>query len=460
MVNLTTLFTRLGKLAFIFDTIDTFRAVTVPPLVLELESEYVGNLDMIPNSQSALNISFQNSPNSVLGTIRSYAINTVIKMVNDDSPQSNSGLRTALVELIRQMEAGSYYVDYNSVSFTATANGLNYGDGIINICSTPNTLDDAPLLENGKLVQWAFNESCKITCTNDSQTGGIAAGNERFQYVGDQSAKNTVDPEWPNGSGTSQTIISIDANTDYGGGSNLLVNGGFETWTVANTPDSWTIVAGTAGTGILEEDANPYTGDSSLKVIGGTGTVTLAQVFDGTTNPLLQPLTTYSVSFALRKDVDYASGTITCTLTDDSNSLTGTFDYFGNPNALSISYHTDLAATNHWYTFTTTFRTPAVLPDGLRLVIDASSLGSTHNLYIDHVSFGRATQLYAMGPYVAIHSGPTKWIRGDNFAWDSTNDFASDWQTVFEIFYGMSDAGLQLPIYGDSGGFISDSLIA
>jgi len=432
--------------------VNVFRGTNAPAYMSNIEMQYFANLGLIGNPYAAL-FGYQNSSSSLLSTLQQWANNTVINQVNADVLLPNNQINTALQELINQMVNAGATVSRNTVSLLGTSQAT-YGDGEINLAYLPGTT--TPALPNGERVQNCYQELANITCIADSQTGGTQAGNEVFLYAGDQAQNNKLWFDWPKGSGISTQLRAIDATVDYPSGinNNMLVNSDFETFTVANVPDNWTILAGTAGTSIKSSSTH-YTGSSSLNFVTTT-TSRIYQEFDNSlyTTATLNPGTGYAVAVWLKVDVIPANGILTIQLTDDTNTLLQ--DELGNGDIYQLSINTIPDNTN-WHPYVMTFRTPAVLPT-IRLQVACQSLSVGTNLYVDHLSFGPLTQLYAMGPSLAIHSGASNFYLDDYFAYAGINNYNAGFQQLFEKFFNMSIYGLQLP--NSASPTISDSLIA
>lgn len=447
------LFTRLGRLGGMLNGANVFRGTTAPAYMSNIQAQYLNNWDYIPNSPQAL-FGYQNSSSSLLSTLQQWANNTVINQVNADVLLPNTQINTALQELINQMATAGQSVSRNTVALTASSQ-TTYGDGVINLAYLPSTT--TPVLPNGARLQNCYQELAQVSCIADSQTGGTQAGNEVFLYAGDQAQNNKLWFDWPKGSGISTQLRAIDATVDYPSGinNNMLVNSDFETFTVANVPDNWTVLAGTPGTSILSS-ATHYTGTKSLNFVTTT-TSSVYQEFNNSTQTTatLQPATGYACAVWLKVDVIPANGIFTIQLTDGSNTLLQ--DAAGNGDIFQTTVNTIPDNTN-WHPYVCTFRTPDVLPDEVRLQVSIQALSAGTNLYVDHLSFGPLTQLYAMGPSIAIHSGADNFYLGDYFDYTATNNYAAGFQQLFEKFFNMSYYGLQLPNSGSPT--ISDSLIA
>lgn len=447
------LFTRIGRLGGMLNSVNTFRGTTAVTSMSNIEAQYLSNWDYLSNPPATL-LGFQNSCSGLLSSLQQWGNTTVIAQVNADVKQPNLLINTALQELITQMAGAGASVSRNTITLSNTSQAT-YGDGVMNLQYLPSTT--TPCLPNGGLLQNCFAELAQVTCTQDSQTGGTDAGNEVFVYAGDYQQPNKLWFNWPLGSGVSATMRAIDGSADYPSGinNNLLVNSDFETFTVANVPDNWVVLSGTPGTSILSSNTH-YTGAKSLNIVTTTNS-RLYQIFNDSsgTTAQLQPLTGYALAVWLKVDAIPANGIVTIQFTDGSNTLLQ--DETGNGDIFQFTVSTIPDNTN-WHPYVMTFRTPAVLPDEIRLQIGCSSLSVGSNLYIDHLSCGPLTQLYPMGPSMAIHSGASNFYLNDYFDYTATNNYNAGFQQLFEKFFNMASYGLQLP--NAASPTISDSLIA
>lgn len=246
-------FTRLGKLIFSQQTINTARLTTIPDEIEDyadqLESttiEIKATADGIGNASTQL----ASAMAPVIAQHRTWAQSLIIQMVEDDNPQDQKTLTASLKELIRQMDSSSDTVDANVVSATPTADGSNNGDGVM-VTSAKRA--------DGLTNEMMFAEDIIAECTSDA-----SEGQETFQFRGEQAVADKLSEQWPAGSGVNQSSTAVDA----GGGNNLLSNGGFETEDdVDNFPDSWILQTGQIGTTIALTDPEVQT-----VVISGTPT--------------------------------------------------------------------------------------------------------------------------------------------------------------------------------------------
>lgn len=378
---------------------------------------------------------------SFLGTMRLLARNTLIQMANDDVLLTSPQLPLAMTTLIAQMTVSADSVTKPTISITATAGGSNNGDGVC-IASV--------LGGNGKQRDYIFAENIDLLCTADSQSGA-ALGSESFSAAGDAAQFDTLNWDWPTGSGTNTGLGAIDANSTA---QNLLTNGDFEKFTVANTPDSWIIDPASAGAGtdIFKETVIVYSKLACLRFTG-TGAVPLTGIYQ--TQTALKPDTVYAVNVWLRKSAGLIAGVLELDL---HNGTTVINDDQAVANALSVAFNATGLSSASWKAFNAFFRTPKIMPATVRFRVKVTTaLTNSESFLIDRLSFMPATELYIGGPFASIFSGATKFIIGDTFTLAVSNAYDSRWQLLVEKLFGMRSLGQQLPSSGAPT--IADSLI-
>lgn len=441
------LFTRLGKVGNIINVVNTFRGTTIVADVDELEDQYNNDRDLSQTVQPGLT-GHQSGMSAMLSIVQSVGRQTVIDMVSDDNPQEDRGLSTALTELKTQMESSGDDIDYNITSASSVAGGSNNGDGVV-VLSTKNG--------DGLVKQHVVAEDILITCTADSQSGGATAGNESFSVNGQVNTVDRLHWNYPQGSSASTTITGILASGDNATG-NKLTNSDFETFTVTNTPDNWTIDVGSAGTEILEEATTIFEGSKALEIVGDGSTLTgISQIFDDSTNGTagtLSPNTLYSICLWMKVDVVPGAGVLTVDLYDGSSIIN---DDAGTANSFTVTLS---SVTTSYVAYTGVFITPRLLPSTIRLRVRLSTALSTgSSLFIDHVSMGTMTELYAGGPSANVHTGTTIFLVDDFFTITAANDNASDWATMLQRLFDMRTLGIQLPYDTGAAETIADSLL-
>lgn len=393
------------------------------------------------------------SAQSAIGqTIRSVAQAMLCKQVNATTPlASNTSISLAITELIRLMVEDTKTVATCTTTATATADAGIIGTGGA-VASVLNT--------DGSSRQNIFVETGELICTASSKLGTATAGSEPFSWSGDYAVSNSLAYNWPGYSGSSSGLFTVD--DELSNGLNLLTNSSFETFTVADTPDNWTLQTGAAGTAFLEETTDVLrTGYSGLEIVGNGSTVpALYQSFNSSTgsSSVLRPNTLYGLSLWLKRGVTTGTVNLRVDLADSSDTVLT--DDAGIGNRLTIAAG---SLTTSFVQYKTTFVTPAVMPDEYKLRISfASAPANTSNTYIDALALAPMTELYAQGPSISLFRGPADFELNDKFAVVMTNDRASStyggtWQTAFDRFFDMKAMGLQLPYSGSPN--IADTLI-
>ena len=426
-INITTLFTNLGKVFYTHEVSETHvDAIPTQFAAVETAYEASGDLDLITGLPNLQNTYIGNSE-TLAQSLADIASNTIITVVNADNPQPNTEFLTAYDELVRQMNANvpADTVEKNVVGGSITA-GTNTGTGIFNY-----SLKDKYGVTNENI----FPENVVIACTSDAQTGGQTIGNEAFTAAGEFEISNILSANWPTkGSASSVAINAISATGDNAYG-NLLTNSYFLSATT-----NWTL-----STAVINNSVTPYYGINTLH---STGNGTAIQVFDDSTNGTagaLYPNTQYSLSYWTK-----GVGTVTISIDNGTSTIN---DSAGTANSFAQAVNS--AAT--WVNYKTTFRTPAILPAITRLKIAFTLV--TGDIAVDFISLGAMTEVYTNGPSLAIHSGASQFYLGDSAILATTNTYAGEFQTYFNRFFGLREQNRQLPSAASGAETIADTLI-
>ncbi len=447
-IALTTTFTALGHLYYPLKRLHAFvggnLATDVTAAVTGLG---VANADIGGPLATGLP-SLQLGPASQLGSqTRNAARAYLCRIVNADVPLADvNNLNLALRELIRQMLAQSYKV--SACTVTASASSVS---GIVGTGAVVATVLNPYGLQQDNL----FAETGILTCTGDAQNGTATANSEPFQYRGDQAPVSDLGYDWPGYSGANSGLTTISSASNQ---PNFLTNSNFETFTVSNTPDSWTIGAGGAGVSIFSEASIVYAGSKALKFLG-TGSV---RPIIRQTLTTLKPNRVYAVNFWIR-----SSGTLTTAanfkvrLVDGSNTVV--VDDQGNANGVTIDLTT---LTTGYVAHGGVLITPKTLPAVLKVQIEASNgvdLVNAEAIYLDQMAMAEATYLYSGGPGLGIFAGSVPFMTRDAFDVTMANNQNSaangaTWQRVFDRWFGMRAQQLLLPTAGST--LLNDSLIA
>lgn len=430
------IFTRLGKVFGMGVDIRTHQA-DLETEVDDILDEYGDDREMCNALQQGLT-GFIASSGSPIGILKQVAARTVIDMVAADNPQPDKSLRTALIELIRQMAANSESVDGTTVSGSTAAGAGNTGTGTV-----LHSFVDG---EGNALVN-VRAEDIRLVCTADAQVSGTA-GQETFSVKGEATVPNT-DKDWPDGSGINGTLAVASPSIDAGSGvnQNHLTNSDFEDFT-ANAPDSWTIDVGSAGT-TVDDTTTAYRGSKALQFIGnGSQLTAISQDVSG-----ILPQARYLLVFRVRDDgTGPAAGVLRVSLRSGAGAEVGS-------SAISV----DLTAVGSTYAIQSkSFSTPLVLPTGLQVVVElTTALTNTRAVFIDDLALVRMQQFGGPGgPYLTIVPGGTAFVRDDEFTVAVTNNNEGGFVREFDRFFDMYRLGLFLP--QDTGGTetIDDALIS
>lgn len=363
-----------------------------------------------------------------MSRLQAYAQATVIAMVDADTTLPAPTLANALAELIRQMKGSTDSVNASAPAVTAATDAGNTGDAI-----SGATVKDV----YGKNAEHVSPETLVALATSDSGLGATLSA-EPWTVKGEAIETDRLAYTWPVGSGASKALTAVDAKDDT---VNYLANGAFNTFTVANTPDDWTVQAGTPGTDILDGTTGAYQGSHCLKFTG-QGSPVLSQIWQAVD---LEPNTVYALCYRIKDSgAGLLAGVVSFDLYNGSSVVT---DDAGTSNSTTKAFGT---TTGSYVGYVAFFITPKVLPSTLRLRIHVSTaLTSGESMFIDHVALVPATQLYTGGPFAAIFSGATATVKNDRFTFAVTNT-QGVFQEWFDRWFDMKKLGLQLP--SDAGG--------
>lgn len=416
-----------------------------------------GHLKYLGNYYSSLAI-YQNaltgaSKNFLENLARSF----LTSIVNENVPLINVSYQSALAALVVQMRTDSQTVKTCTVTSTVTAGGSNIGNAQLVV-----GLKDQVL---GVNREYLLPETITATVTKDANSGATA-GQEPITLASPALFQNRYDPFWPGvGSATNKTLNIVNPMLSGGSGGNLLTNSSFETYAVANTPDSFSILVGSAGTSINKSVSVLHASYStaSLQFVGdGAELTSIAQVLTG----LLSPSTTYAINGFLRGGDTLAAGVLAMDLVDGSNTVIN--DNAGNANTISRTLATSPAINaSTWVAVNGFFRTPAALPAAVKLRLRLSTaLANTKQLFFDDFALTPATELYKGGSYAAAFRGATNVAVNDTWSVAVTNTASGFYgaqtvglmQTTFNVLFDMRWLGLQLPSSGSPS--LADSLVA
>ena len=438
------LFTRLGRIGKLIYTANASQA-GYPAALDDLFDEFDGDDRLLTPEALAAAVALPVTPVSGFGAFINLAVYVLLRMVQDDNPAAGGSISSAIGEVIRQMKASSDTVKRSTLGATATALTGNEGDGVIVVTTVRG---------DGLPQENMIAETARVACITDSYSFVADEGAEQFGFYGSVDLNQTrLDYDWPRASGVAVGFTAVSPDRVASNGT-LMSNGGFEDFTVANTPDEWTIVVGTAGTDIHQDTSNEYRGSSCLKLTGGSTNHQLKQ------SVTLVPLVSYAFAIWVKRSTSAAAGQVRIELVDASGSVTT--DEAGTSNTVSI----DITSTDYdaWKAVTGVFRTPRAIPTtGLFMQIRTNTdISGGVNVFFDNFSLTPVAVPYAGGPGIAVFPGATPFAVGDGWSVALTNNaggatYGATFQRLFDRLFGMREMGYVLP--SDASPTLADSLI-
>lgn len=451
-ISIPLLFEKIGRIGHLLYASNTYGSA-VPTTLTELFGFYDTGVELQqPYVAAALTQSKQQpyAAETGLNVYQQMAAGTILRTIQLDSPAFAGSLPAALQDVITQMNAASATVKRSTCTAGATATSGNNGNGAVAL---------TVIRGDGIGQELCIAETANLVCTADSFTGGAVPGQESFAFVG--AAGNPADVlgwDWPQGSAANAGFTSINGNLGPSATRNLLTNGGFSTWTVANVPDGWVEEMGTAGTQFKQSTTTVYAGGSSLQIVGDSSTLSrITQTF-GAVIP--RTLTAYAINLWVLVDVVPAAGVLTIDMTDGLGNVLNDNNSVANTKAQSLTGLT--AAT--WTNVQAIFRVPKAIPTtGIKVRLRLSTALSTGtNLFVDNMAFGFMFPPYSGAPGVAVFGGATPFALNDSYAVAVTNDrggasFCATFQSLWQRLFNLTSYGYQLP--SSASPSISDTLI-
>ena len=440
------LFNRLGRLFGTMAAACGWQKTTLPTEITGVNGQYAANPGYVPTLQASLTAA-QNANAQIKNDMQTVAVNTLVGMVNADTPLPTLTTPVAMQKLIADMLAAPASVKANTVTASVAAAGANLGNSVCVV--------DITRPSDGRKLEDVYAENVLITCVADSQpgTGGTTVGSELWQAQG-QAAAGRLDFNWPTGSGGTTRIPASNAS-DYAGTANLLTNGDFENF-VVNVPTGWNIINGIAGTQVMST-ATAYRGALALDLVGASSVRTrISQTLRDTANAVvgnIRPQTKYCIGVWVRVSTVPAAGTLRIALRDGTGD--GAAVISGQSVTITLS-----GATTSYVFYSAVLNVPAILPDFIALVIEETvAIDDAKSIYIDDLVLAPMVQ-HQNGPYFAVFPGATKAIKGDVFNATIGNAYNGLLQTWFHRTFSMDSMGMLLPSDYLGAETIPDSLIS
>ena len=449
------LFTRLGTLIKFMDVVRTHQN-NLKTQLANVQAEYSSaDAYMIERLSGSIEARIAEA-GGILLDVQEAATRTMVEMCFNSAtdagstiPMKSRSTYDALVWLIRAMRQDSETIERQAVNKGALAVGAsNSGNGtFVYQFATP-----AILLDGNAEWENTRQEIVQVRCIADAQDGALAKGSEVFSVEG-QPAYPPLDYRFPAGSGTRMQIASACASVDAGQRfANILTNSDFEDFT-SNVPDQFTVSSGTAGTDFGPNTTNVYRGTRSLDCNATGATFKLRQQF-GTGSGTIAALTPdrpYLLCAAIRRGTS-ATGTIEISVEDGSGNVI-------NSGAFKLTCDVT-TATGTFAIFTSTVRSPRVIPTATYLVVETTTAIATAACQVDEVILCEMPQLGNGGPYLSIVAGGTDWKVDDTARYSFTNNGNAEFQRGFDRLFDMYSHGLLLPSATSPAETIADSLIA
>jgi hypothetical protein len=321
----------------------------------------------------------------------------------------------------------------------------------------------------GRTLQAVFDETLTFSAAGDSQAGATL-GNEPVSVKGQPLAPGVFSPLWPGGSGASGTLNLVDGSKSNAAG-NLLVNSDWSAYSTPNLPDNWVALRGLPATDIFNgTPGGPYTPGGGALQFTGTGSppaggVAVYQPFNtatsvapsvGGTPAQLKPDRQYAGNLWIKTSATPTAGAAELALTDLSDTVVN-----DDQAASNAAVRTLTNISTVWTNFPFVFRTPSVLPSGLRLRLRLSTaIDSGKSAYFGRLAFGEMQPVYKGGPSWLPFSGSNKVIAGlfpDTWTVDVNQTWGGFVQWL-ERMFGLREKGI---IISNSGTpTIADSLIS
>lgn len=452
-INYSSVFQNLGKIIGRNNSYGSLASTTLPADLQAIIAQFGTGSTTYGDAQGpiqGLTATYQSMQSDIAKWRRSLqpytdkTLTDVDTVVSQLAGLSSTDVRTVVPAILQNMSDVGQTVKGNTVSLgSPTAGTGNIGNGTVLVDATldgynaPLTGAAASVLYNALLSQLAVpSETMLITCTTDSFSGGTE-GAEQWSWTGGQ--------KWPlfdwhqEGSGPGPGLQTANAAT-------LLQNLSFESFSVANTPDSWTIVVGAAGTDIYQETtaANVFRGSSAIRFTG-TGAIqpSIKQAF--TVSQLFGRRRYLCTIQAFKGGAAPGAGNLTIKLTGTGYSAAGSEQININLTTLGANYGR--------YSFYVNL--PAAVPSDLALsiAITGANLANGANIYLDSMTFSPV--VYHGGINAQVIAGSTPWTKGDRLSWAVSSNAIAIFQEYFRKCYAT-----QLPSKTDGTQTINDAWAA
>lgn len=454
---LAELWIRLGHLIGLVNALNTHRGTDTPNRIATIENDFAASppyRDLVDGIYGALSAYQKGSASAFITQLQGLAQSLVVRTLNDNAKSPDARLATALAELVSQMQATNQTVKRCVVAATWAADPTNSGNAALVV-----GMKDG----KGLPLEYAFAEPVVLTCTADTQQGGVA-GSETLTARGALAGSSELNFDFPLGSGAVTTLSASDES----GSQTLLGDGGFESWTTPAAGGAlqlarWSVLTGTWGTTLARSSGVgldvAYKGQYALDFISNGAELT--SLYQALSLSKLAPETNYAVNCWVRVSTVPGAGTLELALCNNTTPTSATPTFATTTDDQGASNVVDLvltSATTTYAQFSGVLRTARALPANPYLVVRLiAALTSGIVLSIDSLTLTPMTQLYPGGPFVTVCAGSQRLVQRDDYTITVTNDRAGAFQTAAEKLFAMRSLGLVLP--SSASPSISDSLI-
>ena len=440
-INYTNLFTVLGKY---IKTVDDHHALlsTIETLKGEIGTELenaslIRLFDSIPST-------FDGFKSDVSGWISSIISQATVVLTDRDFvveelPIINSDIESVLKGLIEDMVSQDEDVLESTVTIGSVTD--NISDATSGDLLVDSTLDgitspypNAPAVKEylGLTSQLAV-DSDTVYCECISDASGD--GNETWKLFSKGSATSPYQIQ-EESAGEGPTLNTANSSA----GLITVSNGNMETFTVADTPNNWTMT-GTVTTDYSENNASSYIFRNTSSLAISTSGTSLKQQLNNVTKSKMY-LTSLQVA---RPDTDVGTMDVVISIENSDGSTV----YKTNTTTVSVpSSSSDLfiPVKLYWWVDDSVDTNDVYL----KITVNNFVSSPTLDLYIDEVL--TTCPVYYNGVNFTVLRGKTKYIVGDRFSVNISNDNAGTIQTFFRRAYDVQLRTIS------SGPSINDSL--
>lgn len=450
-VNYNTLFHAIGKIIGRSAQYAPWAASTLPADLVAIAQQFgtgstgTGEAQDPITGLSADYTSFQNQ----IATFRrklaaTYVKNTLTNydlVVSQIAGLTSTDLTTVLKALVQDMVDQGQTVKANAVALGAatagagnTGNGTALADAVLDGYNVPVKGGFAHQLYAGLASQLAVpSETMQLVCVRDSFTGGTQEGAESWSWSG---GTNYQPFDWhAEGSGAGGALTTAHVVT-------TIPNLGWETFSVADTPDSWTLVAGAAGVDFFQDTAaaNIYRGASALK-LAGTG-ATMPALAYAVPAGALSGRRRYLFTTRAKASGVVGAGNLQIVFTGTGYAAGGTEQILQSLGGIGAGY----GLYQFW------LNTPANIPSDftLNIRVTGANLGAGSFVWLDSGSFSPV--VYKGGVNCQVVSGNVPWVAGDRLSFTVQDTATGLAQDFFRKAFGV-----QLPSKNDGSNTIDDS---